>query len=910
MFARCRDLHKWSASGLFWVINNLANCPFLLPTVMLWNCSKTLAILVAARQVAASLGLARISCDAAYNAPCSRANSEWLAIRTAQQIEQELSAGADPSKFLRQVVDRDYNMNTGFYPFVFERNSSLCVAHGQDPSLVGTTMESIFIQQNFGFSNGTELHLRFVTAAETGGDWVQYFWKAGDRIVDRVAYVTGVTNQWYIGVGYTNEQLPLDLPCSSEYDSWCSINNVQSIAGKAQNHLAKAVTQEQFETALHDISYDSSRFEAPGGYYAFVTKFSGELMAHPRLQAFLGQHYADIQAQIGTERDEGQQLLDKMVAAAQGANDGWLQYQWQNQTKVSYIVKTTFRGEEYLLGSGFTFQMGQVIPAPLGQQCPGYNLPCAFGTTLQLTSHALTHTISSPLSLNEVFDALTHDPGLKHDDYYAFLYDDADVCVAHGIAPQIVGLHGGAILAQVVGMSSEESEVLLGSFRGTAAKGGGYVFYKWRIPDVPGSEFLKVAYIFPVTLEGRAYWGGVGFNHQRAPLQLELEYGSKLSGEPIPCSSAYGTNCSEVNSQAILGQALSDLVLAASESKAGLVNISSASVEDVLLSITTGDDLYRANDFSVAVFSLDQAKCTAEGTFADNSGCCVAHGGNPAFVGMTWQGILAAQEITSIRGEDLHKQLSGESDIGGGWFEYTLARQGDLGKQMRALSSRFRSQGEDFYVVSEYVAEVTPPTCDLCPDTMECIDRNQSFCQDKKTRPPFYQSTIFIVLCSFVLGLPPVGAIFCWVGRRREKQQAEAQIREIDQQMQMLSSEMEREKMTAAQARKLVSSLFPENVQSQILDQIEEEEHRSTSDKLRNFLSGSKKKLQVNDKPIAELFPEATVIFMDIVGFTGKKIPLITAPCNSYVEPSLSLVEQPGGKIHLALTMEIFLTAA
>ena len=831
----------------------------------------------------------RISCNAAYNAPCASVTSQWESTETARKLTEAHEIDellfAD---YLRDLTNKSYNMETGFYPFVFDRQTSLCVAHGDDPSLVDLTLDSIFRKLNMTYVSSDDLHTRFVEAAERGGDWVQYLWRQDGEVVEKVAYVTGITDRYYVGVGYSDVELPADLPCSHQYDSWCSINNVLSVVGKARSLLTKALSLAQFEAALHHITTDPN-FQIEGGFYVFVAKFSGPLVAHPLLKDYLGEPMENIYPKIGRASEDGALIHNSLAAAAQGHNDGWVQYRWRNPgsesdfLKISYSVKISFGGEDYFLGAGYSHVMGKVIEAPLGKKCPSYNMPCAFGTTLQLTSHALSFAVSSSLEPGDIFRSISEDVGLS-DNYYTFMFDFNGTCVSHGEKPELVG-HGLHYIAQVVqgsdDISQENADEILQQFISAANRGGGYVFYNFGIPGITGSEFPKVAYVFKLTRGGRDYFGGVGFHHKRAPLQLALGTGTKMNGEPIPCTRAYGTNCSEVNSHAILGQALSDLIFASTESKEGLY-APSASVEDVLLSITEGDGLYRANDFFVAVFSFNQASCLNRGALPDNSGCCVAHGGNSSFVGMTWQDILTAQEVTSIRGEDLHTQLSGESDIGGGWYEYSLARQGDGGKRLRALSSRFRSQGEYYYVVTEYAVGVPPPTCDDCPSTMVCIDEDQAYCIDKEDVIPFYRTTVFIVICVLAVLLPPVGTLFCWVGKRRARQLAEAQIRAIDQQMQMLHDEMQKEKMTAAQARKLVSSLFPENVQSQILDQIAEEECRSSTDKLRSFLSGvPNKKLQVNDKPIAELFPDATVIFLDIVGFTGtSSFAILPCPLN------------------------------
>eukprot|EP00522_Entomoneis_paludosa_P013724 CAMPEP_0172441438 /NCGR_PEP_ID=MMETSP1065-20121228/1982_1 /TAXON_ID=265537 /ORGANISM="Amphiprora paludosa, Strain CCMP125" /LENGTH=1154 /DNA_ID=CAMNT_0013190803 /DNA_START=176 /DNA_END=3640 /DNA_ORIENTATION=+ len=91
----------------------------------------------------------------------------------------------------------------------------------------------------------------------------------------------------------------------------------------------------------------------------------------------------------------------------------------------------------------------------------------------------------------------------------------------------------------------------------------------------------------------------------------------------------------------------------------------------------------------------------------------------------------------------------------------------------------------------------------------------------------------------------------------------------------------------ARKTQAIVSSLFPKNVQDRIMKDVDEEVNREangplitrgnrTKDQLQNFLKGKEATTDgvegegaKRSKPIADLFPEATIIFADIVGFTA-----------------------------------------
>lgn len=403
----------------------------------------------------------------------------------------------------------------------------------------------------------------------------------------------------------------------------------------------------------------------------------------------------------------------------------------------------------------------------------------------------------------------------------------------------------------------------------------------------PDSNFRKISYIFKITLEGRDYYGGVGFDNQRAQVQLQLESGKQHNGDPILCSQEHGSNCSEINARAIVGQALADLVIASTETKVRRATEATSSVEEVLAEITAGNEMYRVNDFFVSVFSLEQSLCSPDEEMStgiiiqDNSGCCIAHGGNSTFVGKSWQDILDIQKITSIRGVDLHSRLIGQTDLGGHWTEYSWAESDGGARTRLAFSSRFKHNSQNYYIVVEYFKDPPPPTCDACPNGMECTSEDQAFCEVEVSKTEFIESNGFIAMLVVVLGVPLMGFVFCWIGKRNEKRQAAAQLREIDEKMQTMSKQIEREKKTASKTQKLVSSLFPQSVQDRILQEIEEEGSSeaeeagptTTTEKLTSYLKdhGTSKGggMAKSSRPIAEYYLESTIFFGDISGFTS-----------------------------------------
>jgi signal transduction histidine kinase len=350
--------------------------------------------------------LARVACDAKHNTPCARTNSEFLAWDTARQFTEQVAAGASADDVLRQITDGDFNIASGFYPFVFDAATSELLAHGERSTLVGQQLPQVFEGLNLQYSDPQLLHDRFVAAANTpDGDWVQYLWPTQTRdgsfmATSKQSYVVGINRGiggplLCLGVGFADTPLPLQLPCSDKYDTLCATNNVRSLVGNAQTLLSKADSRANFEEYLLQLSYDVDEFQVPGGLYIFTYSFDGPLVSHARLHQMFGMNLAEIFSALDRSED-GDQLHQDFIAAAQGAGDGWVRYQWRNSleeepyTKIAYVVKVDFGGTSYYIGAGFNFVMAPAMAGPLAEVCPvAYNFPCAVTNTLQLSSHAV-----------------------------------------------------------------------------------------------------------------------------------------------------------------------------------------------------------------------------------------------------------------------------------------------------------------------------------------------------------------------------------------------------------------------------------------------------------------------------------------------------------------------------------------
>ena len=661
----------------------------------------TVLILLPGMPESQSLQAARQSCNAAFNAPCSRINAEKLATDLAE------SSSVD---FFAEVTNGIHNMNTGFYPFVINRDTTVCVAHGGNQSLVNLTLAQIFDLVGLEFSNAFDFHNRSMRAADKGGGWVRYLWNDDGAPKSKIAYVTNMTKQYYLVVGYIDDQLPTSLPCDASYDGFCSLVNAQSLLGKAVSSLFQD-SVEGFERALYDLSF-SPAYKIQD-FYIFMNKYeNGQIMAHGVDHSNYGRPLADVYSEKGLGTwFEGQELHVAFKTAAEGA--GLVKYKWRNHPdeakydKIALLVKVQFGGETYYVGVGFKHEMSPV--SSFYYPCESTSSsPCSFATTLALSSHVLAFALSSNEEPDKVFANISTNKDFQRSgDYYPFVYTFDGYCVAHRNT-SFVNLTLEEVLKEVLGGSSSvyvDADALNAEFREKALNGGGWVLYTW-----PNLNEYKLSYISQLTLDNQFYYVGVGFTYKQPPVQRFLpEPHSKKNGDRIHCPANYERNCSRTNVESIVGIGLADL---------------SVQWTGILAKISSGSETYRVNnDFHIKVFSFDNNQC-----IEDLSGCCIADG-KQTDKNHTWQQILDRYGITSIKGAELHRKILDVANKGGGWMEYIWSRESGEALLKRALVFKLQNQGNDYYVVSEYIASTLPSTCENCAEGTECLRPDQEFCE-------------------------------------------------------------------------------------------------------------------------------------------------------------------------------------
>ena len=257
-----------------------------------------------------------------------------------------------------------------------------------------------------------------------------------------------------------------------------------------------------------------------------------------------------------------------------------------------------------------------------------------------------------------------------------------------------------------------------------------------------------------------------------------LAEGTSKSGAPVSCTAKYGTDCSEKNSLSILGQVLTNLIMAASG-----YGTTTFPEQDLLSEMQAiGLQRYNFADYYVSLFEISQTYCDITGTDANahrsGSGCCLAHGKHSTWQSKTWQEILDINQVSSILGPELHNRLTTKANAGGGFIEYSW-NSGGISKTKKAWVSPSTTVVEldnrqlQAYLVVEYFQEEAPPTCNTCLEDADlefggwhCTEPEQEFCQQYDEPPlPGY---IKYIICLLV-GALVFGAAFVYWYRQRSK---------------------------------------------------------------------------------------------------------------------------------------------
>ena len=276
---------------------------------------------------------------------------------------------------------------------------------------------------------------------------------------------------------------------------------------------------------------------------------------------------------------------------------------------------------------------------------------------------------------------------------------------------------------------------------------------------------------------------GVGYSKVQEDFEEYLAEGTSQSGVRVSCTAEYGTDCSEKNALSILGQVLTNLIMAASG-----YGTDGDPEQDLLLEMhAIGAQSYNYADYHVSLFEISQTTCDhltgGHDDHLSGSGCCLTHGKDSTWQYKTWQEILDANHVSSVLGPELHERLTTKANAGGGWIEYSW-NAGGISKTKKAWVSPSTTVVEldhlqlEAYLVVEYFQEEAPPTCDTCPDDSDlelgdwhCTEPEQEFCQqyDEPPIPGHIKFILWLLVVALVFG----AAFVYWYRERSKARNAE-----------------------------------------------------------------------------------------------------------------------------------------
>lgn len=284
-------------------------------------------------------------------------------------------------------------------------------------------------------------------------------------------------------------------------------------------------------------------------------------------------------------------------------------------------------------------QLTEAAPTTTGPGCStcdaGKALPCSVTNSYELlkkTQAFIQGAGTAEADKTATFETIATSSEYKiATGFYVFIYEFDGPCVSHGKNRNFEGKNLTEIL-QFINNPHVDGEYLHTNFVNAAKTGGDWVSYPWK-NNANSPAYQKIAYEIKFTKWGKDYYAGVGYNEILYP-------------PAMPCTTAYAADCGETNVMSIMGNVTTALRTAGSY----------ANFQKVFQEISDKTSYRLDTGFYVFAYEFD--------------GKCVAHGGNPTFVGKSLSGILSSVGNTFVDGVALHMQFVAAANEDGGWVAY------------------------------------------------------------------------------------------------------------------------------------------------------------------------------------------------------------------------------------------------
>ncbi|GBG33555.1 Gamma-aminobutyric acid type B receptor subunit 1 [Hondaea fermentalgiana] len=670
------------------------------------------------------------ACSAGYSTQCSFNNVR----RLVDAVASDLDATTDLSALLQSINNKEKNVNDGFgfSPYVFETTGMTCVANGRSTHFNGLTMAEIASNLTV-VTMQEELSDEIRAAAEETSDgWIKFSFTSEDlpdEPVSSFGYVNKATvdgDDYIVMSAIARRTLPrMDVDtCPNSVNRRCSIQNVRSIIGSVLTRGMDVTTDADLRELWTEISYpiDDSFRDGPWYVFSYELNMPQRMTGHKKLQYVGMDHFNVTNSVVPVTFMNGTELHYIFAdAALQGG--GWATYLWQigNQVelrpKVSFITGFTHNGIQYLAGAGFNHIRDPQTDASLCTACLASTAePCAIGNVLSLSAHAEVELLTD-IPSDVAFPKLTTDDEFRMPGGFGVTVVDYNgTVVADSLDESAVGTGvENALIARDI--DDAQTTAIHDSLVALANQGGGWL----ELAGATGQPSFA-AFVNKISKYGREYYLMNGY--QAAAMSTEAS-----------CSAQYSAPCAETNVRALVGQVVTQLQLADTETEVQAIlddiNLGDASAYFV------GPDFYAIvlnEDFQLVAFGDVQTRGDWDMSVPDDY-------------------LLFVQQIQAVStlGNEFTQDLRNAAfRVGGGNFTVTWNSAESSAFEERTIyvqpAKRKNAEGQEltYFVMSMYTMAAASPLCntdDECPENAYCVEGDLGY--DTRCTCGFYYSHVY-----------------------------------------------------------------------------------------------------------------------------------------------------------------------
>ncbi len=417
----------------------------------------------------------------ALGSPLAEASSEltWYD-EFRQQVAQEMVDNAIAA----------YSDAEGAFAAIVLDGENVLVAHGVDPSLLGTDFDDV------DDTRGTNIGELFTANRSPYGKWVQYYWPnpatesgASELKLSWNKFHAGYTFGVGIYPGHGGGDSGLDLTDADR--------ERQRVAAAMTDRAIDAFVADR-ESAISAIQDDGQGrgLYHDGELYVFVLDGENVLVAHGVDPSLLGTDFDDVDDTRGTN-------IGELFTANRSPYGNWVEYYWPNPATES--------GERELKLSWIKFHAGHIFGVGIypGHDDTGIELTDADRERQRVAVEMADRAIEAFGLDRESAISAIQDPDnlLYHDNELYVVIDGGNALVAHGVDPELTGMDGNNVV--------DAAGNNLGEIFGSGASPYGRWIEHYRTNPATESDEEVPKYSWAKTAYGHTFIVGIypGFAH-------------------------------------------------------------------------------------------------------------------------------------------------------------------------------------------------------------------------------------------------------------------------------------------------------------------------------------------------------------------------------------------------------------